>query len=158
MKHKISLIIALVFSVCSASAENQSARQLFNRILGDKSNHFILEEIKNESAGDTNYKSDSFEIENSADMRIIIRGNSANSMAVALNHYLRYYCRTSVSWYADDNIILPETLPQIEERIKINSKCKNRFFLNYCTFGYTMPWWQWRDWERLIMESIFHLQ
>ncbi|MEI3155517.1 MAG: alpha-N-acetylglucosaminidase TIM-barrel domain-containing protein [Odoribacter sp.] len=25
-----------------------------------------------------------------------------------------------------------------------------RFFLNYCTFGYTMAWWQWRDWERFI--------
>ena len=22
--------------------------------------------------------------------------------------------------------------------------------LNYCTFGYTMPWWTWQDWERFI--------
>ncbi|WP_295712616.1 alpha-N-acetylglucosaminidase TIM-barrel domain-containing protein [Mucilaginibacter sp.] len=26
----------------------------------------------------------------------------------------------------------------------------NRFFLNYCTFGYTMHWWKWEDWEHLI--------
>ncbi|WP_228400895.1 alpha-N-acetylglucosaminidase [Chryseobacterium taichungense] len=22
--------------------------------------------------------------------------------------------------------------------------------MNYCTFGYTMPWWKWKDWERFI--------
>lgn len=142
LAHRFSILFLIILFPINLPAENMAARQLFNRILGDKSNHFILEEIKNGS--------DCFEIENSADKRIIIRANSANSMAVALNHYLRYYCRTSVSWYADDNIKLPETMPQIEGKIKISSRCKNRFFLNYCTFGYTMPWWQWRDWERLI--------
>jgi alpha-N-acetylglucosaminidase len=27
---------------------------------------------------------------------------------------------------------------------------KYRFFFNYCTFGYTMPFWNWREWERCI--------
>ena len=36
------------------------------------------------------------------------------------------------------------------DKIISTARCKNRFFLNYCTFGYTMPWWTWKDWERLI--------
>jgi len=144
----ISLLI-LHFPI-SLSAENIAARELLNRILGNKSNHFILEDIKYQDANIHKAQADCFEIENSTDNRIIIRGNSANSIAVGLNHYLRFYCKTSVSWFVNDKIKLPETLPAVGEKVHINSTCKNRFFLNYCTFGYTMPWWQWRDWERLI--------
>lgn len=25
-----------------------------------------------------------------------------------------------------------------------------RFFLNYCTYGYSLPWWTWREWEHFI--------
>ncbi len=81
---------------------------------------------------------------------LIVRENNANSMAVGLNHYLRYYCKTNISWYANNPVQLPKTLPAVPTKISRNARCENRFFLNYCTFGYTMPWWQWRDWERLI--------
>lgn len=81
---------------------------------------------------------------------IIIRGNCANSMAVGLNHFLKYYCLTTVSWYAADRVELPTTFPTLTEKVSIDARTKNRFFLNYCTFGYTMPWWKWNDWERLI--------
>lgn len=45
---------------------------------------------------------------------------------------------------------MPDVLPEIPQPVYIRSKCDNRFFLNYCTFGYTMPYWKWQDWERLI--------
>ena len=86
----------------------------------------------------------------SAHKKICIKGNNNNSLAVGLNHYLKYYCHTNVSWYASDSIDMPEELPVIPQPISIRSKCDNRFFLNYCTFGYTMPYWKWSDWERLI--------
>ena len=25
-----------------------------------------------------------------------------------------------------------------------------RFFLNYCTYGYTLPWWDWAQWQRFL--------
>jgi alpha-N-acetylglucosaminidase len=82
--------------------------------------------------------------------KIHIKGNNNNSLAVGLNHYLKYYCHTHVSWYVSDKIEMPESLPALPEQVCISSKCNNRFFLNYCTFGYTMPYWKWTDWERLI--------
>lgn len=93
--------------------------------------------------------SDRFELEGTAD-GIVIRGNSANSMAVGLNHYLKYYCLADVSWYAADPVQLPELMPAVPEKVSREARVDKRFFLNYCTFGYTMPWWQWADWERFI--------
>lgn len=92
---------------------------------------------------------DRFAIE-SVDGKILITGNNYNSLAVGLNHYLKNFCNTSVSWYAADSVIMPQTLPMIPARIERQAQVADRFFLNYCTSGYTMPYWKWSDWERLI--------
>lgn len=92
---------------------------------------------------------DVFELE-TENSRIVIRGNSANSMAVGLNHYLKYYCKTSVSWFAHDPTELPDTFPSVPRKIRVEARTPKRFFLNYCTFGYTMAWWQWKEWEHFI--------
>lgn len=92
---------------------------------------------------------DRFTLESKSD-KIYIKGNNCNSLAVGLNYYLKNYCHTYVSWYASDSIIMPERLPEVQSTITVRAKCENRFFLNYCTFGYTMPYWKWNDWERLI--------
>ena len=136
-------IIACSSITCRAASDDEASRGLFYRILGEKSGHFIIE--KAHAGQDVDY----YEVE-SVGNKVVIRGNNSNSIAVGLNHYLRYYCLTSVSWYADDPIQLPEVLPVVPKKVVVKSLCKNRFFLNYCTFGYTMPWWQWRDWERFI--------
>ncbi len=84
------------------------------------------------------------------DEKVIISGNNYNSLAVGFNHYLKNYCKTYVSWYSDDKVELPKKLPEVPSPMTRVARIKNRFFLNYCTFGYTMPWWQWKDWERFI--------
>ena len=82
--------------------------------------------------------------------RIVITGRSAIAMAVGLNHYLRRYCLTEVSWRRINPIVLPRELPRVSRTMTGRARVAERFFLNYCTFGYTMPWWRWADWERLI--------
>ena len=82
--------------------------------------------------------------------KVVIGGNNAGSMAVGLNRYLNRYCHTTVSWYADVAIELPKALPDVPAPERITARVPQRFFLNYCTWGYTMPFWQWRDWERFI--------
>ena len=82
--------------------------------------------------------------------KVIIGGNNANSMAVGLNRYLNRYCKVTVSWYAGVPMELPDVLPDVPAPERITARVPQRFFLNYCTWGYTMPFWQWRDWERFI--------
>lgn len=81
---------------------------------------------------------------------LVVKGNDALSMAVGLNRFLRDYCLTTVSWYAADRIEVPAEMPAVPAPVSGSSRVKDRFFLNYCTFGYTMPWWKWKDWERMI--------
>lgn len=126
-----------------ANKNEKAARALAERLFPTQASQFVFEQIEPEKGQDV------FEIE-SSEGKIHIRGNSANSMAVGLNHYLKYYCHTTISWYADDPVEMPKVLPDLPKKIRIAARMKNRFFLNYCTFGYTMPWWQWNDWERFI--------
>ena len=82
--------------------------------------------------------------------RLIVEGSSISAMAVGLNRYLKDYCNISVSWYAADAIDVPEAQPAVSIPVSGKALVPKRFFLNYCTFGYTMPWWKWEDWERFI--------
>lgn len=135
------LIPVLLFSNCRQQFDNPVMRSMVKRLVPQHAEQFVFEEL--------NDTTDVFEVE-SSDEKIIIRGNNENSMAVGLNHYLKYYCLTSVSWHLHDSIQVPAKLPAVAEKIRINARTKNRFFLNYCTIGYTMPWWQWEQWERFI--------
>ncbi|WP_158796443.1 alpha-N-acetylglucosaminidase [Pedobacter sp. L105] len=119
----------------------RSAHDLVVRILPEHVHDFVFEELKSNK--------DIFEIE-PGNHHVTIRGNNANSMAVGLNYYLKYNCHTFVSWSKGDRINAPAQLPFQFEKIRKEARVKNRFFLNYCTYGYTMPWWTWKDWERLI--------
>ena len=138
--------IFIVFTILiTANIYGQEAtvgiKKLAERIIPSWKEHFVYEMISSEQ--------DIFELE-SVSGKIVIRGNNNNSLAVGLNYYLKYYCHTDISWY-DEAITLPsEVPPAIQNKIRKTTGLEYRFFLNYCTFGYTMPWWQWRDWERFI--------
>ena len=83
------------------------------------------------------------------------RTSPDNSMAVGLNYYLREYAHTHVSWHAGEPVELPEFLPKVPEPVTQLTRMPVRFFLNYCTFGYTMPWWKWQQWERCRETDVY---
>jgi alpha-N-acetylglucosaminidase len=116
---------------------------LIERIAPGHTSDFLIETI-NAPAGEN-----VFEVEANAG-KIVLRGDGPLSQAVAFNWYLKHEALVSVSWYAEDAIIVPGTLPRPIGKIRRTTKVKDRFFLNYCTFGYTMPFWRWGDWERCI--------
>ncbi len=116
---------------------------LIKRIAPAHANDFLLERIKAYNGRD------SFYVDNQ-NGKILIKGTNALAMAKGFNYYLKNYCHTSISWYAADSIIIPASLPPVSISTGQACRFQKRFFLNYCTFGYTMLWWQWHDWERLI--------
>lgn len=117
-------------------------RGLVNRIIPQYADK--IEFVSREQSG-----KDFFKIA-TVDGKLRIEANDANSMAVGLNYYLKYYCKTTVSWYLADPVEVPAVLPAVKTPVEVDARCERRFFLNYCTFGYTMPWWKWEDWERFI--------
>ena len=121
--------------------DTQAASALAHRLLGKTADkiEFRLSEAD----------ADVFRL-SSQGSRIVIEGNNANSMAVGLNHYLKYYCLVNVGWFSWDRIDVPKKLPKVAEPVEVKARVEDRFFLNYCTYGYTMPWWQWSEWEHFI--------
>lgn len=138
-----TFIVIATMAMSAIASPEKSAADLCRRVLGEKSKIFRFEQLKD------SLDVDRYSVESSKG-KILIKGNSANSMAVGLNQYLVKLCHTSVSWWANDEVVLPKTLPMPQEKMQGRAVCKSRFFLNYCTFGYTMPYWKWNDWERMI--------
>lgn len=142
----ICLFVLVQFKPAKAAAIEQptvAAAQLVKRLMPQFAGRIVFEQIT------TPNDSDTFVLESRGD-KIVISGNNANSMAVGLNHYLKYYCNVSVSWYKDDKTAVPVSLPVVPQKITQTARCNSRFILNYCTFGYTMPWWKWDDWQHFI--------
>ncbi len=69
---------------------------------------------------------------------------------MAFNWYLRYIAKTDFGWEATAALQISGKLPMPEGKIRQVCAARERFFLNYCTYGYTFPWWSWDQWERLV--------
>ncbi len=142
---RLLLVAALAcVSLQLAHAGTESAAcGLIDRIAPGHGNDFVLETIVATNGGNV------FEV-GTRDGKIVLGGDGPLSQAVAFNWYLKNDAHVAVSWYADDAITVPKHLPLPTETICQTTKLQKRFFLNYCTFGYSFPWWQWRDWERFV--------
>ena len=120
----------------------EAARELVRRLLPARADAFVLEWIPADQGRDV------FEIE-SRDGKIVLRGNHGVAIASALNWYLKYYCHCHVSLKARQ-LNLPHPLPPVQPAVRQVSRDRYRYFLNYCCFGYSLPWYDWKQWERLI--------
>jgi alpha-N-acetylglucosaminidase len=76
------------------------------------------------------------------------------SAAVGLHHYLRTICGRSVQW----DTPLPLSLGSLPdtEPVSVQARVREQYYLNFCTYSYTMPYWQWDDWEREIDWMALH--
>ena len=140
-------LTALLAAGCGAPAHDgtpdaKSAAALAGRVIPGQAKHFTFKTLPADTC-------DYFTL-GMEGRKVAIGGNNANSMAVGLNHYLKYYCHVNIGWFAWDKGEMPKKLPAVQEPVKIKARVPERFFLNYCTYGYTMPWWGWKEWEHFI--------
>ncbi|HZK65869.1 MAG TPA: alpha-N-acetylglucosaminidase, partial [Puia sp.] len=144
MKSRILLFICLL--ACGPEAFSQldkvAAAHFLQRIVKDRAPSFVVEYIAPKNGRDV------FEIE-SRKNKIILRGNNGTSIASALNYYLRNYAHCLITWNGI-NMNLPEQLPVIKEKISRITPYTYRYYLNYCTFNYSMAWWDWDRWQKEI--------
>src|SRR4029077_2506552 len=47
-------------------------------------------------------------------------------------------------------IDLPTPLLPVAVTVHVRTPYSIRYFFNYCTFSYTMAWWDWAQWQRMI--------
>lgn len=151
MKFALHLIVALIVLTGiegKAQANLESSKDLIARTLPKHHNAFLTESIAAENGKDV------FEIE-SKGPKIILRGSSGVAIASALYYYLSEYANCQITWNGT-NLNLPEKLPSVPQKIRKNTPYTYRYYLNYCTFNYSMSWWDWARWEKEIDWMALH--
>ena len=152
----LPVLVAATFTTSFAYAQQVSATftraqrasyALIHRLLPDHAGSFIVEELP--AVG-----RDSFGLE-SRGGRIVLLGNNGVAVASALYYYLQRYCHCQSTWNGS-NLKLPAKLPAVDGAIRRASPYAYRYYLNYCTFNYSMSWWDWPRWEKEIDWMAIH--
>ena len=78
--------------------------------------------------------------------KLVVQATGANAAAVGVNWYLKYYCHRSMSHLGDQLAPVTE-LPVIGQPVTVKTTSIYRYALNYCTFNYTMSFYDWDDWQ-----------
>lgn len=136
------LLLAVITAIASAS----SITGLLERIDRGASKKFIIEEVKSDT--------DFFELDQKGN-RVVIRGNNSVSIATGLNWYLKYYAGIHLSWNGM-TATLPDVLPPVMKKERHETKLPWRYDLNYCTYSYSMAFWDWERWEKEIDWMALH--
>lgn len=87
---------------------------------------------------------DVYRIYNEGD-KLVLEGNNFISIAAALGQYLKYDAKVNISW-CGCNMELPSRLPAATSYERVIDQ-RYRVYMNYCTFDYSAPWWDFDRWE-----------
>lgn len=136
-------LLANATSQSNVQEQKKAVQDLIKRVLPQKANDFEIEFISKDADD-----KDVFEVFSKND-KIILRGNNGVSVASAFNYYLKYVAHYQITWNGV-NLNLPEPLPKVDQLIRRKSPYKYRYYLNYCTFNYSMSWWDWERWQKEI--------
>ncbi|WP_337932442.1 alpha-N-acetylglucosaminidase [Hallella sp.] len=84
-----------------------------------------------------------------------IKGNTWVNIASGLNWYLKYYAGVQLTWN-QMKATLPATLPLPKKPERRETDLKLRYDFNYCTFSYSMAFWDWARWQTEIDWMALH--
>ena len=140
--------ICLICMLCLAVVVKAASpiQGLLERIDKGASRKFVIEQVKSPT--------DFFVIDQKGD-KVVIRGNNYVSIATGVNWYLKYYAGIQLSWNGM-TAQLPAVLPAVPQKERHETDLKYRYDFNYCTYSYTMAFWDWDRWEKEIDWMALH--
>lgn len=147
MKIKRLLLFLLLACLCIPfSLWSNPVDGLLERICPGASHKFIIQLQKGGN--------DFFELDQKGN-KVVIRGNNYVNIATGLNWYLKYYAGIHLSWNGM-TAQLPESLPKVDTPLRKETNLSLRYDFNYCTYSYTMAFWDWNRWEKEIDWMALH--
>ena len=143
MKKLLTVIIGFLLSV---QIWANPVDDLLERIDKGASAKFKTQLVKSDK--------DFFELDQ-AGTKVVIRGNTWVNIASGLNWYLKYYAGVHLSWNQMQTK-LPARLPAVKAKERHETDLALRYDFNYCTFSYSMAFWDWKRWEKEIDWMALH--
>ena len=141
-------LLTLLFSLCMMlpSLATTPIDGLLERIDKGASKKFIIEQKKSDV--------DFFELDQRG-KKVVVRGNNYVNIASGINWYLKYYAGVQLTWNCM-SAELPAVLPPVTKKERHETNLSLRYDFNYCTFSYSMAFWDWERWEKEIDWMALH--
>ncbi|MBQ9645396.1 MAG: alpha-N-acetylglucosaminidase [Prevotella sp.] len=139
-------LLVLLFCAACIQLSATPVDDLLERIDRGASKKFKIELQKSQR--------DFFELDQTGH-RVTVRGNSWVNIASGLNWYLKYYAGIHLTWN-QMHAKLPAVLPRVEKPERHETDLTLRYDFNYCTFSYSMAFWDWQRWEEEIDWMALH--
>ena len=139
-------LLVLLFCAACIQLSATPVDDLLERIDKGASKKFKIELQKSQR--------DFFELDQTGH-RVTVRGNSWVNIASGLNWYLKYYAGIHLTWN-QMHAKLPAVLPCVEKPERHETDLTLRYDFNYCTFSYSMAFWDWQRWEQEIDWMALH--
>ncbi|MCM1199210.1 MAG: alpha-N-acetylglucosaminidase, partial [Clostridium sp.] len=141
-----ALVSGIMFSGCGNDAASQ-AEKVIERTFGKMPGNVRI--VVNGSPDST----DTYTLSVSGGV-LTVSGNSTVSVCKGFHDYILENGYGVATW-TGNRLELPEELPDMEIVRKV-SPFKGHLYQNVCTFGYTSPFWGWKEWEREIDWMALH--
>ena len=157
MKFKFifSLICFCFFAAAIQAQDFSGVRDLVHRRVPWLEEHLVLKKVQFEKREESSLTADMKMRDSTADAftlsyskgKVLVEANSTSAAAFGVHWYLKYYCHRSMS-HMGDNLTAVEVLPVVAHPVHLTGLAKYRYALNYCTYNYTMSFYNWTDWQR----------
>lgn len=148
----VLLALACVQTLAAATQNPPAVTALLNRIGGDgTADRFVT--IVDESIS-SNGK-EAFVI-TSQYGKPCIKGSNISAVTTGINWYLNHYAHVNLSWNNLTTDLSGKTLPVPTTDETHESSVDYRYYLNYCTFSYSMSVWTWDRWQKEIDWMALH--
>ena len=139
-------ILTIILMIVAMAAEANPVDNLLERIDKGASAKFKTQLVKSDK--------DFFELDQSG-RKVVVRGNTWVNIATGINWYLKYHAGIHLSWNQMQTT-LPAVLPPVTQRERHETDLRLRYDFNYCTFSYSMAFWDWDRWQQEIDWMALH--
>ena len=140
-------LLLILFTIhCSLFTLANPVDELLERIDKGASAKFKTQLVKSNK--------DFFELDQQG-TKVVVRGNTWVNIASGVNWYLKYYAGIHLSWN-QMQAKLPAVLPAVKQKERHETDLTLRYDFNYCTFSYSMAFWDWKRWEQEIDWMALH--
>ncbi len=92
----------------------------------------------------------------SSDGKPCIKGNSTLAVTTGINWYLNHVAHINLAWNNLTTDLVNASLPLPTSEETHTSSVDYRYYLNYCTFSYSMSTWTWERWQQEIDWMALH--
>lgn len=150
MLHRLTLVVALaaLYLPCRGSSPVDEAYGVLERTLGRRPENVVLSLTDKAPSGCDRYTLEA------RDGKLLVSGSSAVALCRGFYDYVSTHGYGVCGW-SGSRFDLPERFPAspLQETV---SPFERRLYMNVCTYGYTMPYWGWEEWQREIDWMALH--